>query len=156
PIRKPRIAAIPVATVADAGPVGWAKATQSSQFWHTPWPPSPTPRAPPARDMQSGQPQGPSRRSSRGLDWFVFFVADVQTGFGPFVAVYLTAHKWTQIDIGLVLTVGGITALVGQIPGGAIVDAARSECLVAGISVAAIAISALAYALSPIFAVVLL
>jgi MFS family permease len=106
--------------------------------------------------MPNGQPAGPSRRSSRGLDWFVFFVADVQTGFGPFVAVYLTEHKWTQIDIGLVLTVGGITALVGQMPGGAIVDAARSERFVAGVSVAAIAISALAYALSPIFAAVLL
>src|SRR5262249_45457559 len=50
----------------------------------------------------------------------------------------------------------GITGLVEQIPGGDIFDAARTECLVAGISVAAIAISALAYALSPIFAVVLL
>jgi hypothetical protein len=78
------------------------------------------------------------------LDWFVFFVADVQTGFGPFVAVYLTAHKWTQIDIGLVLTVGGLVALAGQIPGGALVDAARSERLVAGLAVAAIAVSALA------------
>jgi hypothetical protein len=54
--------------------------------------------------------RGPSRRSLRGLDWFVFFVADVQTGFGPFVAVYLTAQKWTQVDIGLVLTVGGLVA----------------------------------------------
>jgi MFS family permease len=105
--------------------------------------------------MQSPSP-GPSRRSSRGLDWFVFFVADVQTGFGPFVAVYLTEHKWTQIDIGLVLSVAGITALLGQMPGGAIVDAARSERLVAGIGVAAIAVSALAYALAPVFAVVLL
>jgi MFS family permease len=105
---------------------------------------------------QNGPPGGPSRRSSRGLDWFVFFVADVQTGFGSFVAVYLTEHKWTQIDIGLVLTVGGITALLGQMPGGAIVDAARSELRAAGFGVAAIAISALAYALSPIFAVVLL
>jgi MFS family permease len=105
--------------------------------------------------MQSGRPAGPSRRSLRGLDWFVFFVADVQTGFGPFVAVYLTEHKWTQIDIGLVLSVAAITALVGQMPGGVIVDAARSERLVAGIGVAAIAISALAYALSPIFIVVL-
>jgi MFS family permease len=104
--------------------------------------------------MQSPAP-GPTRRSLRGLDWFVFFVADVQTGFGPFVAVYLTEHKWTQIDIGLVLTVGGITALIGQMPGGAIVDAARSERFVAGIGVAAIAISALAYAVSPIFPVVL-
>ncbi len=86
----------------------------------------------------------------------MFFVADVQTGFGPFVAVYLTEHKWTQIDIGLVLSVAGITSLVGQMPGGAIVDAARSERLVAGIGVAAIAVSAFAYALAPVFAVVLL
>jgi MFS family permease len=89
------------------------------------------------------------------LDWFVFFVADVQTGFGPFVAVYLTAQKWTQIDIGLILTVGGLVALAGQIPGGALVDAARSERLVAGLAVAAIAVSALAYATHPVFPVIL-
>jgi MFS family permease len=89
------------------------------------------------------------------LDWFVFFVADVQTGFGPFVAVYLTAQKWTQIDIGLVLTVGGLVALAGQIPGGALVDAARSARLVAGLAVAAIAVSALAYATHPVFPVIL-
>lgn len=29
----------------------------------------------------------------RALDLVNFFVADVQTGFGPFVAVYLTTHK---------------------------------------------------------------
>jgi MFS family permease len=103
--------------------------------------------------MQYAQSAGPS--SLRGLDWFVFLVADVQTGFGPFVAVYLTEHKWTQIDIGLVLSVAGMVALAGQIPGGALVDAVRSERLLAGISVAAIAISALGYALSPIFAAVL-
>ena len=38
----------------------------------------------------------PSRQSQRGLDWFIFFLADVQTGFGPFIAVYLTTQKWTQ------------------------------------------------------------
>lgn len=85
----------------------------------------------------------------------MFFVADVQTGFGPFVAVYLTEHKWTQIDIGLVLSIGAITSLIGQMPGGAIVDAAPSERLVAGIGVAAIAISALAYALFPVLPVVM-
>ena len=47
----------------------------------------------------------PSARSASGLDWFTFFVADVQTGFGPFIAVYLTSHKWTQTDIGLVLSI---------------------------------------------------
>ena len=94
---------------------------------------------------------GPSLRSTRGLDWFVFFLADVQTGFGPFVAVYLTTQKWTQIEIGLILSVGGLIALLGQIPGGALVDWARSERLVAGLAVSMIGVSALAYAAWPIF-----
>ena len=96
----------------------------------------------------------PSRRSLRGLDWFVFFVADVQTGFGPFVAVYLTAEKWTQVDIGLVLSISGVVALLGQIPGGALLDWARRERLVAGIAVALISASAIAYAGWPILPVI--
>ena len=85
----------------------------------------------------------PSRQSLRGLDWFIFFLADVQTGFGPFIAVYLTTQKWTQVEIGFVLSIGGLIGLIGQIPGGAIVDAARSERLVAGLAVAAIGCAAL-------------
>jgi MFS family permease len=96
----------------------------------------------------------PSRQSLRGLDWFIFFLADVQTGFGPFIAVYLTTQKWTQVEIGLVLSIGGLVALIGQMPGGAIVDAARSERLVAGLAVATIGVSALGYAAWPIFPVV--
>jgi MFS family permease len=100
-----------------------------------------------------GQP-APSRQSLRGLDWFIFFLADVQTGFGPFIAVYLTTQKWTQGEIGLVLSIGGIVALLGQMPGGALIDAARSERRVAGIAVAIIGCCALAYAAMPIFPVV--
>ena len=75
----------------------------------------------------------PSRRSLRGLDWFIFCLADVQVGFGAFVALYLTTQKWTQIDIGMALSVAGLTALAGQLPGGAIVDAtARIRVLIAG------------------------
>ena len=96
----------------------------------------------------------PSPRSRRGLDWFVFFLADVQTGFGAFVSVYLTTEKWTQTDIGLVLTAGAVVGLVGQIPGGAIVDAARSQRWVAATAVAPGGISAFALAVSPIFAIV--
>jgi MFS family permease len=105
--------------------------------------------------MDGGEHVHPSRRSLRALDWFVFFVADVQTGFGPFVAVYLTTQKWTQLDIGLVLSVAGFVSLVGQIPGGALVDWARSERLVAGVAIAVIGGCALAYATWPIFPVVL-
>jgi MFS family permease len=106
------------------------------------------------RDANGSAPH-PSQTSLRGLDWFIFFVADIQTGFGPFIAVYLTSQKWTQLDIGLVLSASGLIALLGQMPGGALVDAARSERLVAGLALSAISVSALAYAFVPIFPVVL-
>ena len=112
-------------------------------------PPAPEPPTP-------NPPRAPSRESQRGLDWFIFFLADVQTGFGPFVAVYLTTQKWTQVEIGFVLSIGGIIGLIGQMPGGAIVDAARSERVVAGFAVATIGTAALAYAVWPIFPVVAL
>src|SRR5437667_4580783 len=96
----------------------------------------------------------PSRESQRGLDWFIFFLADVQTGFGPFIAVYLTTQKWTQVEIGFVLSIAGLVALIGQVPGGAIVDAARSERLMAAFAVATIGAAALSYAAWPIFPVV--
>jgi predicted MFS family arabinose efflux permease len=110
---------------------------------------------PPEPPQPNETPPAPSRATLRGLDWFIFFVADVQTGFGPFVSVYLTAQKWTQVDIGLVLSAGGLVALAGQMPGGALVDLARSERLVAGLAVAAIGVSALAYAAWPILPIVL-
>jgi predicted MFS family arabinose efflux permease len=115
----------------------------------------------PQPDPQAREPPGPeppltpSRRSLRGLDWFIFFVADVQTGFGPFVSVYLTAQKWTQVDIGLVLSAAGFVSLIGQMPGGALVDAAKSERFVAGCAIAAVCVSALTYAALPIFPIVL-
>jgi predicted MFS family arabinose efflux permease len=109
-----------------------------------------------APQAAGGQEPHPSRQSQRGLDWFIFFLADVQTGFGPFVAVYLTTQKWTQAEIGLILSIGGIVGLIGQMPGGAIIDAARSERFVAGLAVATIGVSALAYAGWPIFPVIAL
>jgi MFS family permease len=115
-----------------------------------------------AADTSSGRgpegsepPLAPSQRSLRGLDWFIFFVADVQTGFGPFVSVYLTTQRWTQVDIGLVQSAAGFVSLIGQMPGGALVDAARSERFVAGVSIVAICVSALSYAVLPIFPMVL-
>jgi MFS family permease len=79
----------------------------------------------------------------------------VQTGFGPFISVYLTAQGWTQVDIGLVLTARSLTGLALQMPGGAIVDAARSERGVAALAMIAISASALVIALWPIFPSVL-
>ena len=101
-----------------------------------------------------GQPTRPSRASLRGLDWFAFFVADIQTSFGPFIAVYLTTQKWTLSDIGLVLTIGSLIALIGQMPGGAVLDAVRSERRAAASAVIGIGVSALVLALWPIFIIV--
>jgi predicted MFS family arabinose efflux permease len=108
----------------------------------------PPPPAPPPQPS-SLLPGGPSRRSAHGLDAFTFFVADIQTGFGPFIAVYLTTHGWSETNIGLLLTVTGLISLVGQIPGGALVDAARSVRALAAAAVAAIGLSALIIGLSP-------
>ena len=94
-----------------------------------------------------------SQRSLRGLDWFAFFVADVQTGWGPFVATYLTSVAWTQFDIGLILTIGTITGLALQIPAGALVDRVPAKRLLAALAVASISASALLLALWPIFSV---
>jgi len=97
-----------------------------------------------------------SKRSQVGVDWFAFFLADVQTGFGPFLAVYLTTEKWNNADIGFVLTAGSIVALLGQLPGGALVDALKRERLLAGLSMFAIGMSALWIAVAPQFSAVLL
>jgi MFS family permease len=95
-----------------------------------------------------------SQRSLRGLDWFAFFVADIQTGWGPFVATYLTSVAWTQFDIGLILTIGTITGLALQIPAGALVDRVPAKRLLAAFAVASISASALLLSLWPIFSVV--
>ena len=97
-----------------------------------------------------------SRKSERGLDWFTFFVADIQTGFGPFLAVYLTTQKWNQADIGLILAVGSIAGLVSQLPGGWLVDLVRSKRLAAQVAVAGIGASALLMAVSPSFLSIML
>jgi MFS family permease len=79
----------------------------------------------------------------------------VQTGFGPFMAVYLTANQWTQVDIGLVLTARSLAALGLQMPGGALVDAVRSERRLAAWAMTGIGASALVIALWPMFPAVL-
>ena len=97
----------------------------------------------------------PSCQSQRALDWFAFFLADIQTGWGPFVAAYLTSKSWSQLDIGLILTSGTLAAMALQIPIGALVDRVSAKRLLAAVAVAAISGSAFLLALWPIFSMVL-
>ena len=88
-------------------------------------------------------------RSPRALDLLNFFVADVQTGFGPFIAVYLTTHKWTQVQIGFVLTLGTVVSLISQIPAGALVDALENKRIAVGGALIGVITAALLLAIQP-------
>ena len=68
-----------------------------------------------------------SSPSLHGLDGVNFFLAAVLAGFGPYVAAYLANQKWTQADIGLVLTAGSVAGLLSQLPGGELLDKVRSK-----------------------------
>jgi MFS family permease len=91
-----------------------------------------------------------SKRASRGLDWFNLFVANIQTGFGPFIAVYLASQSWTQTSIGLALSIGTISSMASQVPAGALVDLMPNKTRVAAFSVVVFTISALMFAIHPI------
>ena len=96
-------------------------------------------------------PKSPSRLTLRGLDWLNFLLADVRTGVGPFLAIYLAGYKWDEERVGLALTVGGIAGILTQTPAGALVDFLRSKRALVGVGVAALAAGALLIALFPSF-----
>ena len=87
--------------------------------------------------------------AGRGLDWFNMFVANIQTGFGPFIAVYLISQSWTQTSIGLALSIGTVASMVSQVPAGAVVDAIPNKTRVAAFSVLAFTACALMLAIYP-------
>jgi predicted MFS family arabinose efflux permease len=107
-----------------------------------------SPRAP---DASIQTRPSPSRRTLRGLDWLNFLLADVQSGVGPFLAIYLAGYKWNEERVGLALTVGGIAGILTQTPAGALVDFLRSKRALVGVAVAALGAGALLIALVPSF-----
>ena len=102
-------------------------------------------------DGSMDPPKSPSRLTLRGLDWLNFLLADVRTGVGPFLAIYLAGYKWDEERVGLALTVGGIAGILTQTPAGALVDFLRSKRALVAVGVAALAAGALLIALFPSF-----
>src|SRR6185312_5812205 len=96
-------------------------------------------------------PPHPSARSQHGLDWLNFFIADVETAFGPFVALFLTTEGWGQGAIGSVITINSVIALATQVPGGWLVDRVHTKRLVVAVCIACIAAGSLLIALFPDF-----
>jgi predicted MFS family arabinose efflux permease len=80
-----------------------------------------------------------------------FFLADVQSGVGPFLAIYLAGYKWNEERVGLALMVGGIAGILTQTPAGALVDRLRSKRALIAAGIVALAAGALLIALVPTF-----
>jgi len=97
----------------------------------------------------------PSRTSLHGLDAVNLFLAGALSGFGPYVAVFLAEQKWTQQNIGFVLTAAGFAGLLSQLPGGALLDAIRSKRFAVALGAAMVAAGALIIAIWPTFPLVL-
>jgi len=66
-------------------------------------------------------------RSLRSLEWLNFFLADVQTGLGPFLAAYLASNGWHPDRVGFALTFGGLVTVALQTPAGAAIDAVHRK-----------------------------
>ena len=93
----------------------------------------------------------PSRRTWLGLDWLNFLLADVQTGVGPFLAIYLASYHWNAERVGLALTVGGIAGIATQAPAGALIDVSRSKRTIVAVGLVALAAGGLMIAWLPSF-----
>jgi hypothetical protein len=64
------------------------------------------PSASPDAAGRSESPKRPSQRTLRGLDGLNFLLADVQTGVGPFLAIYLAGYRWKEPRAGRLLVLG--------------------------------------------------
>ncbi|NYF53620.1 MFS transporter [Tunturiibacter gelidoferens] len=82
------------------------------------------------------------KRSIHALEATNFFLADVQTGLGPFLAAYLAGAGWEPGRVGMALTIGGIITVALQAPAGAIVDQLRSKRLILVLASAVLAVGA--------------
>src|SRR5260221_1251485 len=96
----------------------------------------------------------PSHASLGGLDGVNFFIAGISAGFGPYVAAYLADQKWTQDNIGFVLTASGLAGLLSQVPGGELLDIVRSKRTLVVVGAIIVAISATVIAFEPTFPLV--
>jgi predicted MFS family arabinose efflux permease len=69
-----------------------------------------------------------------------FFMADMQSGIGPFIGVFLAEHSWASGLIGTAMTVGNVAGMLIATPVGGFIDSSRHKrawVIVPGIAVVA-------------------
>ena len=98
--------------------------------------------------MKSNSVAPEKKQSVHALEATNFFLADVQTGLGPFLAAYLAGAGWGPGRVGTALTIGGIITVVLQAPAGAIVDQVRSKRLILVVASAFLATGAVLLSLT--------
>ena len=81
-------------------------------------------------------------------DALSFLIADGQTSFGPFIAVYLATSDSSEGEIGRALSVGSLAAILSQLQGGALVDRLADKRRAAAGASLAVGAAALLFALS--------
>ncbi len=90
----------------------------------------------------------PKKGSIRALRALNFFVADVQNGMGPYMALFLqTSVHWGPARIGAALAAGNIAQVLAQTPAGALIDRVRQKrvLLLFGIGLIALAVLGTAF-----------
>lgn len=91
------------------------------------------------------------------LDWVNILLADVQSGVGPFLAVFLTSSQhWQPGAAGLALTVGGIATVLARPLAGELVDVLIAKRTLIALASAAVALASIVMALWPSFLPVML
>ena len=76
------------------------------------------------------------------LDAVNFRAADVRGAVGPYLNVFLvTQQNWSQRDVGLVTTIGGLLGLALQTPIGAAIDETRAKRGVIVLALAVLAVT---------------
>ena len=86
------------------------------------------------------------------LDAINFLLADVRGAVGPYLNVFLvTQQHWSQTDVGLVTTIGGLLGLAVQTPIGAAIDETRAKRGIIVVALAVLAITAVIIFAMPSF-----
>jgi MFS family permease len=89
---------------------------------------------------------------SRSLDAVNFLLADVRGALGPYLNVFLvTQQHWSQSEVGLVTTIGGLLGLVVQTPIGAAIDETRAKRGAIVLALAVLAVGAIVIFALPTF-----
>ena len=105
--------------------------------------------------MNSSEPNANATNSGfhpASLDAVNFLAADVRGAVGPYLNVFLvTQQHWSQSEVGLVTTIGGLLGLAVQTPIGAAIDETHAKRGIVVLALAVLAITAAVIFLWPTF-----